>query len=208
MRDFRRDLIREPSARQTQHSARMAAMKAVDPRVTYAELEQWPDDGRRYELHGGAVIVVPTPLPIHQLVVLRLTEILGQHARVTGGLALFAPLDIVFSEYDVLQPDVVFFDAERHRRIDLQRPIRIVPSLVVEVLSRSTAVRDRDRKRHIFARYGVPEYWIIDPSARTLEVLRNSGRDFELASACEGERNVEAATLPGLSFQLGTLFRI
>ena len=183
-------------------------MKAVDPRVTYAELEEWPDDGRRYELYSGEVIVVPTPLPIHQVVVLRLTEILAEHARVTGGLALFAPLDIVFSEYDVLQPDVVFFDAERHRRIDFQRPIRIVPSLVVEVLSRSTAARDRGRKRQIFARYGVPEYWIIDPPARTLEVLRNSGSDFELSAAYEGEGNVEAATLPGLSFQLATLFPI
>ena len=112
----------------------MAAMKAVDPRVTHAELEQWPDDGRRYELYGGEVIVVPTPLPVHQLVVLRLTQILSEYARITGGLALFAPLDIVFSEYDVLQPDVVFFNAERHRQIDFQRPIRIVPSLVVEVL--------------------------------------------------------------------------
>ena len=183
-------------------------MKAVDPRVTHAELEQWPDDGRRYELYGGEVIVVPTPLPIHQLVVFRLSEVLGEYARLTGGLALFAPLDIVFSEYDVLQPDVVFFDRERHRRIDLRRPIRIVPNLVIEVLSRSTAARDRGRKRETFARYGVPEYWIIDPSVQTLEVLRNTGGKFAQVAAVEREAMATAATLEGLTFPLTSLFRV
>lgn len=183
-------------------------MKAVDPRVTYAELEQWPDDGRRYELYGGEVIVVPTPLPIHQLVVLRLAEVLGEYARRTGGLALFAPLDIVFSEYDVLQPDVVFFDRERHRRIDLRRPIKVVPSLVIEVLSRSTAARDRGRKRETFARYGVPEYWIIDPSVQILEVLRNTDGEFAQFVAVDREAIVSAATLDGLTFPLTTLFRL
>jgi hypothetical protein len=72
-------------------------MKAVDPRVTYAELEQWPDDGRRYELYDGEVIEVPTPLPIHQLVVLRTYGELKRYTEQHGGLALCAPLDIVFS---------------------------------------------------------------------------------------------------------------
>ena len=182
-------------------------MKAVDPRVTYAELEQWPDDGRRYELYGGEVIVVPTPLPIHQVVVLRISQILSEYARQTGGLALFAPLDIVFSQYDVLQPDAVFFDAERRGRIDFYSPIRIVPNLVVEVLSRSTAVRDRGRKRSVFAHYGVPEYWIIDPAIQTMEVLRNTGAQFEQVAAVEHEGMVSATTLTGLTFQLSTLFR-
>lgn len=186
----------------------MAAMKAVDPRVTYAELEQWPDDGRRYELYGGEVIVVPTPLPIHQLVVLRLAEVLDQHARRTGGLALFAPLDIVFSEYDVLQPDVVLFDRERHSEIDLRRPIRVVPNLVIEVLSRSTAARDRGRKENVFARYGVPEYWIVDAAAQTLEILRNGGGEFGQVATFERDGLVTSATLEGLSFQLAGLFRI
>ena len=185
----------------------MAAMKAVDPRVTYAELEQWPDDGRRYELYGGEAIVVPSPLPIHQVVALRAYDVLRRYAEATGGLALCAPLDIVFSEYDVLQPDVVFFDRERRRQIDLECPIRVVPNLVVEVLSRSTAARDRGRKRAVFASYGVPEYWIIDPSVRTLEVLRNTVREFDQATAFERDALASAATLDGLSFPLATVFR-
>ena len=186
----------------------MAAMKAVDPRVTYAELEQWPDDGRRYELYGGEVIVVPAPLPIHQVVALRVYDVLKVYGEGTGGLVICSPLDIVFSEYDVLQPDVVFFDAERRSQFDLEHPIRTVPSLVVEVLSRTTAARDRGRKRTVFAHYGVPEYWIIDPGARTLEVLRNAGGEFDPAAAFERDAIVSAATLEGLTFPLTALFRI
>ena len=186
--------------------AKMAAMKAVDPRVTYAELEQWPDDGRRYELYGGEVIVVPAPLPIHQVVVLRVSEVLADHAKQTGGMALFAPLDIVFSEYDVLQPDAVFFDADRRRQIDLAQPIRVVPNLVVEVLSRSTAARDRGRKRDVFARYGVPEFWIVDPVLRTFEVLRNDAAHFHQVASIERSGTVSAATLGDLTFSLEALF--
>ena len=183
-------------------------MKAVDPRVTYAELEQWPDDGRRYELYSGEAIVVPAPIPMHQVVALRVYDALKPYAEATGGLALCAPIDIVFSEYDVLQPDVVYFDAARRRQIDLDRAIRIVPNLVVEVLSRSTAVRDRGRKRNVFARYGVPEYWIADPSLHTLEVLRNASEEFDQVASFEREGLVTAATLDGLTFQLATLFRV
>ena len=176
----------------------MAAMKAVDPRVTFAELEQWPDDGRRYELYGGEVIVVPTPLPIHQVVALRVYDVLKHYAEATQGLVLCSPLDIVFSQYDVLQPDLVFFDAARRRQIDLYSAIRIVPNLVVEVLSRSTAARDRGRKLDIFARYAVPEYWIVDPNARTVEVLRTAAETFQQIGVFD-RRSFTSPTLPGLS---------
>jgi Uma2 family endonuclease len=184
----------------------MAAMKAVDPRVTYAELEQWPDDGRRYELYGGEAIVVPAPLPIHQVVGLRIYDILKPYAETTGGLALCAPLDIVFSQYDVLQPDVVFFDAEGRRRIDLYHAIEIVPNLVVEVLSQTTAARDRGRKLSIFERYGVPEYWIVDPTARSLEIVVNRGGRFEQVAAYDDDATVTAATVQGLAFKLADIF--
>ena len=177
----------------------MAAMKAVDPRVTYAELEQWPDDGRRYELYGGEAIVVPAPLPIHQVVALRIYDILKPYAEANGGLALCSPLDIVFSEYDVLQPDVVFFDAERLRQIDLERPIRVVPNLVVEVLSRATAARDRGRKLTTFERYGVPEYWIVDPR-QSLEILVRTRAGFSVAGSFDRQATVVSHTLVGLQF--------
>ncbi|MCA1561106.1 MAG: Uma2 family endonuclease, partial [Acidobacteria bacterium] len=132
----------------------MAPVQELKPRVGYTDLLHAPDDGRRYELHDGEVIVIPSPLPIHQIVAQRILYVLREYAEKTGGMAIISPIDIVFSEYDVLQPDIVFFSAARSNVVNLRAPIRHPPDLVVEVLSPSTAVRDRGRKLHIFATYG------------------------------------------------------
>jgi len=102
-------------------------MRATDPRVTFAELQEWPDDGRRYELYDGEVIVVPSPFPRHQRVAVNVEEILREYERATGGLVFLAPMDIVFSEHDVVQPDVVFFRQERRHLIDMMAATRAAP---------------------------------------------------------------------------------
>ena len=96
----------------------MRFMKAADPRVTFAELQEWPDDGRRYELYDGEVLVVPSPFPRHQRVAINIEEILREYEHATGGLMFHAPLDIVLSEHNVVQPDVVFFRKERRHVVD------------------------------------------------------------------------------------------
>ena len=150
-------------------------MTVVHPRVTYADLERMPDDGHRYELHDGEVFVVPAPLPRHQLTQILIVELLRGHARRAGGLVIDSPIDIVLSDYDVLQPAVVFFQAARAHLVNLDAPIRHVPDVCVEVLSTSTAQMDRGRKTQMFARYGVPEYWIPDPPTGRLELYRLDG---------------------------------
>ena len=110
----------------------MAPVKVVQPRVSYADLERAPEDGRRYELYDGEVFVVPAPLPRHQISQQLVLEVLRNYAARHGGFAVDSPIDIVFSDYDVLQPDVVFFRRQRracrrrvplanHRRTDVQR---------------------------------------------------------------------------------------
>ena len=136
----------------------MGAVDRVQPRVSYADLERTPEDGRRYELYDGEVYVVPAPMPRHQRVQMRLVEWFDHYAESVGGFAVDAPIDIVFSEYDVLQPDVVFFRPERAHLVDLDCVIRHVPDLCVEILSPSTEATDRGRKMQMLARYGVPEY--------------------------------------------------
>jgi Uma2 family endonuclease len=137
----------------------MAPVGVERPRVSYADLERMPEDGRRYELYDGEVFVVPAPVPRHQIVQIALTELLRRWAGRHGGFVVSSPIDIIFTEHDVLQPDVVLFRPERTHLIDLDRPIRHVPDLCVEVLSPSTAAADRGRKMQAFARFGVPEYW-------------------------------------------------
>lgn len=160
----------------------MAAMRAVDPRVSYAELARWPDDGRRYELYDGEPIVVPAPNFSHQMILTRLAVLLWPHARQRGGVVLAAPFDIVLSQHDVLQPDVVYFGPEKRRQLDPADAAYVVPDLAVEVLSRSTERRDRGRKMELLARHRLPEYWLIDGARRSVEVyLNGAGAALALA---------------------------
>ena len=117
-----------------------------------------------------------------------------------------SPIDIVFSDYDVLQPDVVFFRRERQHLIDLDAPIRHVPDLCVEVLSPSTAATDRGRKMQMFARYGVPEYWIVDPVARTVEVHRLANGAYIATSVARDRDEIVSPTIDGLTFGAATVF--
>src|SRR5436190_23007606 len=99
--------------------SRMAPVRAVRPRVCYADLERTPEDGRRYEIYDGEVFVVPAPLPRHQVVQHLVLDVLGEFSRAHGGFVVASPIDIVFTEFDVLQPDVVFFAAIRAHLVDL-----------------------------------------------------------------------------------------
>ncbi len=174
--------------------------------VTYADLQQWPDDGRQYELYDGEVIEIPAPFPRHQIVIQRLEQELLAYAREHGGIVLQAPLDIVFSEVTVLQPDLVFFDASRAHLLRLDEATRHAPDLAVEVLSPSTEARDRGRKMTIFARYGVKELWIVDPHAATIEIYALAGDAYALAHTARGDDRVRSTILPELEFIASAVF--
>ena len=130
-----------------------------------------------------------------------------QYAEATGGLVLGSPIDIVLSRHNVVQPDVVFIRHDRRQLINMMKAIRVPPDLVVEVLSRKTEMRDRNRKAELFARFGIPEYWIIDPVKNKIEVYRNVGKTFVLDGAY-GETAVEvrSPTLPALVVPAARLF--
>jgi Uma2 family endonuclease len=179
----------------------MAGVTAAHPRVSFADLEQWPDDGRRYELYDGEVYVVPSPLPLHQVVSARLYDVLRDYARVHGGVVLYAPLDIVLTDYDVVQPDLLLFTRERLHVINLRKVTRQGPDLAVEILSPSTAANDRGRKMRLLAHHRVPEYWLVDPDAIGIEVYTLSEDGFVLASSATGTEAVHSPLLSTLSLR-------
>ena len=176
--------------------------RVVKPRVGYTDLLHQPEDGRRYEIYDGEVFVVPSPLPLHQIVADNVAQLLREYSEAQGGIAITSPLDIVFSEYNVLQPDVVFFSAGRRHLVKLREVIRGHPDLVVEVLSPSTEATDRGRKLQTFARFGVPEYWIIDSDAPSIEILKLEAGVYALAAKATGEGKALSATLPSLEVRL------
>jgi len=184
----------------------MALVKAADPRVSFAELQQWPDDGRRYELYDGELIVVPSPFLRHQRVGSNIESLLREYEKATGGMMLHAPLDIVLTEYDVIQPDIVFFRAERRHLLKDWEATRVPPDLAVEVLSRSTERRDRGRKMDLLARSGVPEYWIADPVRNVLEIYELKDGCYLLTGTYDQNAQVSSPTLKGLRFEASRVF--
>ena len=184
----------------------MRFMGATNQRVTFAELQEWPDDGRRYELYDGEVVVCPMPFLRHQRVAFHIGQILYDYEQREGGLVFCVPIDIVFSEHNVVQPDVVYFRQERRHVLKMMEATRAAPDLAVEVLSRSTEATDRGRKMQLLARFGVPEYWIVDPVKNTLEIYLLRGPAFERVATHDEHQEVQSPTLPGLSFPAARVF--
>ena len=179
--------------------ASMRSVTQVRPRVSYAELERWPDDGRRFELYDGELFEMPSPTLRHQTVVLNVASLLREYAGRHGGRVVIAPFDIILTPYDVLQPDVVYFSPGRARRLTPEGRGTIAPDLAVEIVSPSTLQNDRGRKMDLLARHGVREYWLVDPVRHTLERYEPDRGLLTLASVIERCGTLESPFFPGLS---------
>jgi Uma2 family endonuclease len=177
----------------------------ISTKYTHADLLVMPDDGKRREILGGELIVSPSPRSWHQLIVTNLLLAFGRYLdRHPVGRIIASPLDVIFGELDILEPDLIFVLNE-HRDI-VQDWIRGVPDLVIEVLSPTSVWMDRGPKLKAYARFGVPEYWIVDPDARAIEVYRQSDGGYELASLF-GEGNFLASPLlPEFSLPVTPVF--
>ena len=184
----------------------MASVEAAHPHVTYADLERWPDDGKQYELYDGEVRVVPAPSILHQVVQANILDILQAYRKTHGGRVLGTPLDIIFRENTVLQPDITFLTEPTFRLLDLHKPIRSVPDLVIEILSPSTSKWDRVKKYGVYARHGVAEYWIVDPGNETVEIFALRDGAYELASSGRRAGQLASATFPGLVLDIERVF--
>ena len=174
-------------------------------KLTYADYCLTPDD-ERYELLDGELIVAPAPNSAHQRADAKLGWRLAQFVEKRGlGQVFFAPYDVVLSETDVVQPDLLFISNER-TYIITPANARGAPDLVVEILSPSTAERDRTFKRALYARYGVSEYWLVDPDARTVTVLLLDAGAFAEVARYGAGQTLTSPTLAGFTVNLDDIF--
>jgi Uma2 family endonuclease len=178
----------------------------IPVKLTYRDYLTWPDDGRRYELYEGEVYMVPSPSVRHQRISRKLEALLGQFLLENGrGEVFHAPLDVVFSESTVVQPDVLFISHQR-RGIIGEQNISGAPDLVVEIISPSTEERDRGIKLQLYRRYGVQECWLIDPEERTVEVLALSPEGYQVLGQYSGNEVVSSQVLTGFQFPAEEIF--
>ena len=162
-----------------------------DPRsgvkLTYDDYLLIPDDGLRHEIIDGEHYVTPAPDLYHQKVSRRIQFQLYTQIELRDlGEVLNAPADVQLSEVDVLQPDLLIVLAERSE-IMVPSRVRGAPDLVVEILSPSTAKRDRALKRARYEAFGVREYWIVDPRARCVEQLVLEQGHYRPVARCTDE---------------------
>jgi Uma2 family endonuclease len=182
-----------------------------DTRLTYEDFCRIPDDGKRHEIIDGVHYVTPAPSMRHQRILGRLHLELGvflkEHPEF--GEVFFAPFDVLFSNWDIVEPDLLLVAADQ-QEILTEKNVQGAPALVVEILSPSTRKRDLQLKRQLFERSGVREYWVIDGDRRGVLVYRRAADgsfpSFELAATSD---TLALATplLPGFSIVLSELFR-
>ena len=157
-------------------------MPQTDTRWTAEMVRALPDDGNRYELVSGALVVTPAPAPLHQSILAALFERMSPYLQHTGaGRVLWSPADLAFGEDEILQPDLFVLPSSLPRGFRKWSEVSML-LLAVEVLSPSTARYDRILKRRRYQRAGVPEYWIVDPDARVVERWRPADERPEIAS--------------------------
>lgn len=176
-------------------------------KFTWEDLSAFPQDGKRREIIDGELFVTPSPSLRHQDVSMRLTEVLLFYLREHPVGRLFAaPLDVIFSNFDVVEPDLLFVSHERGEI--LQDWVRGSPDLCVEILSPTTRRTDELIKRRLYERTDVREYWIVDPELESIKVYRRSGSSFPRVAELSRESRDTLATplLPGLRIDLDELF--
>ena len=172
-------------------------------KLTYEDYAELPDDGRRYEILDGELEVSPAPSTRHQGVLGNLFWVLHGHVRERGlGSVYCAPIDVILAPSTVVQPDLVLVAAGK-AAIITERAIEGPPDLAVEILSPWSTHRDRVAKAALYARYGIRQYWVVDPDARILEVYELEGAGYRLVGRHESAAIVRTALLPDLEIDLG-----
>lgn len=179
-------------------------------KLTYDDYLRFPDDGLRHEIIEGEHYVTPSPATKHQQILLMLSYLLQSHLEAHPvGRILFAPFDVLLSEFNVFVPDLIYLSNERAQLLTAKN-LQGSPDIAVEILSPSTRSRDLRLKRDVYERTGVTEYWTIDPDRELVTIHRRDSASTESGLAltltlARGEV-LETPLLPHLRLPTDKLF--
>jgi len=188
----------------------MPIMSRPRKRISAAEFLRWPDDGSHQELINGVHYVTPSPKLTHQELVGRLHLAIGNFltTRRHLGRLFVARLDVVLSDYDVVEPDLLFVAGDQ-QSILTKANVQGAPALVIEILSPSTRRRDGGIKRKLYEERGVREYWLVDPKKYQISVCQRA-KDGSLPTVATvtaaADEHLETPLLPGFVLSISELF--
>jgi Uma2 family endonuclease len=183
----------------------MAARKPMVYGMTYDEYSLLPDDGKRYQVIEGELIVSPSPNFRHQDTVWNLGQLLRDYAKTHNlGVVVGAPMDVILEPQTIVQPDLLFI---RHENIGIIGDIiEGAPDLCIEVLSPSTGLHDRHTKKAVYARCGVREYWIVDPVRESVAAYDLDDGTYTLRAEASGDAVVSSLVLSGFAIPARAIF--
>ena len=149
-------------------------MTVVTKKVNYSafcQTEFDESDTHLYKLLNGRIVKKSSTKPEHQRVLKKRTKLMDNYGETNKfGEVIFAPIDVFLDEYNVPKPDLVYIGKKNFNIIDEERGLIGIPDLVLEILSPSSIRRDRIEKKELYEKFAVPEYWIVDPNNRTIEI--------------------------------------
>jgi Uma2 family endonuclease len=186
-------------------------MKPASPgvKLTYDDYVHFPDNGMRHELIDGEHYVTPTPIRKHQAISGNLFGLIWSYLRQRPfGRIFAAPFDVIFSDLDVVEPDLLYISRQRLEEIETSPWVKGAPDLVGEITSPGTRKRDETIKRRLYERFGVAEYWVIDPELDTMKIYRRSGDRYERAAelSLENSDHLTSPLFPDLDLPLSEIF--
>ena len=178
-------------------------------KLTYDDYLLFPDDGNRHELIDGEHYVTPSPGTKHQIVSFNLTLAIGSWLEEHPvGRIFYAPFDVVFSDFDVVEPDLLYLSNERMAAVVTPQHVRGAPNIVIEIGSPGTRKRDETIKKHLYERSGVDEYWVVDPETDVVRVYRREEEGFgRVAELSRESGDVLTTLIAGLELPLAKIFR-
>jgi Uma2 family endonuclease len=182
----------------------------IEPLLTVADLDACPDDNNRYELIEGELFVSRAPGIPHQRIVLKLEIAISEYLR-NHPIGILVPgAGAIFSDYDAVIPDLALVLNEHWDQVVTGEKFTGALDLVIEIISMGAENRRRDQlvKRQLYAKYGVAEYWIVDPENRLVEVYRLHDNRLESAATLRNEEEITTPLLPGLRMSVNSVFTL
>ena len=163
-------------------------------------------DDKRYELIEGDLIVVPRPVPRHQRIVFNIILELGVYIKESHVGEVYQEVDVLLGD-NVVAPDIVFISQDRINIIG-EKNVQGAPDLVIEVLSPSTRAYDKKKKGALYCRYGVKEYWLVEPDSNLVEIFYLEEKSWRWGGVYDTEDVLVSDLLPGLQLAVAKIFDI
>ncbi len=187
----------------------MQNVRIVEPLITIYDLEATPDDGNIYELFEGELSVAKAPSLKHQEIIGRFTTILYNYLDNNPIGRVWITPGVIFDEYNSAIPDLIFIANERIPQIASGIHVVGAPDLAIEIMSPGSENVRRDQivKRQTYARFGVKEYWIVEPIVEVLEITRLQEHILASVAVYRNEDKIESPLMPNLSFTIKDVFR-